>query len=123
MQILAQFFLSERCRYTKFHADIISVEKIIKNAQRSYKQSNLTTMSKSVKSAYFRHFFAYNIWCIFYNFCQRIWNQHEILRFFEILFILAFIKTFKANTHETDLKRKVFFNKRALDLNLTTFNE
>jgi hypothetical protein len=39
-------------------------------------------MSKSEKSAYFRHVFANNFfWCIFSNLFQRIRNQREILRF------------------------------------------
>ena len=39
-------------------------------------------MSKSEKSAYFRHVFANNFFgCIFSNLFQRIRNQHEILRF------------------------------------------
>ncbi len=39
-------------------------------------------MSKSEKSAYFRHIFANNFFlCIFLNLFQRIQNQREILRF------------------------------------------
>jgi hypothetical protein len=39
-------------------------------------------MSKSVKSAFFRHVFANNFfWCIFSKLFQGIRNQREILRF------------------------------------------
>ncbi len=51
----------------------------------------LTNMSKSEKSAYFRHVFANNFfWCIFSNLFQRIRNQREILRF--LISILNFCK-------------------------------
>jgi hypothetical protein len=50
-------------------------------------------MSKSEKSAYFRHVFAYNFFlCIFSNLFQRIRNQREILRFF--IPILNFLRKF-----------------------------
>jgi hypothetical protein len=39
-------------------------------------------MSKSEKSAYFRHVFANNFfWCIFSKLFRRIRNQRDILRF------------------------------------------
>ncbi len=46
-------------------------------------KTSLTNMSKSEKSAYFRHIFANNFFvCIFSNLFQRIRNQREILHFF-----------------------------------------
>ncbi len=45
-------------------------------------KTSLTNMSKSEKSAYFRHVFANNFfWCIFSKLSQRIRHQREILRF------------------------------------------
>jgi len=46
---------------TKFHADFESVEKVLKNAQKKViSKTSLTNISKSGKSAHFRHLFAYN---------------------------------------------------------------
>jgi hypothetical protein len=45
-------------------------------------KTSLTNISKSEKSAYFRHIFANNFfWVHFSNLFQRIRNQREILRF------------------------------------------
>jgi hypothetical protein len=78
-------------------------------------------MSKSEKSAYFRHVFANNFFlCIFSNLFRQIGNQREILRFFythieflkkEFFFLcLAFFKTLIANAQETAQKNgKSFF--------------
>jgi hypothetical protein len=53
----------------EFHADFESVEKLLKNApKKSYKQTSLTNMSKSEKSAFFRHVFANNFF--FVNFLK-----------------------------------------------------
>ncbi len=68
----------------EFHAEFESVEcKLLKNAhKKSYKQNKLTNMSKSQKSAFFRHVFANNFFCVhFFKFFQQIPNQREILRF------------------------------------------
>jgi hypothetical protein len=47
-------------------------------------KTSLTNMSKSEKSAYFRHVFANNFFrFIFSKLFQRIQNQREILRFFD----------------------------------------
>jgi hypothetical protein len=43
----------------EFHADSESVEKVVKNAHKKVRsKTSLTNMSKSEKSAYFRHVFA-----------------------------------------------------------------
>jgi hypothetical protein len=67
----------------EFHADFESVEKVVKNAQKKViSKTSLTNMSKSEKSAFFRHVFANNFfWYIFSKYSQRIRNQREILRF------------------------------------------
>ncbi len=45
----------------EFHADFESVEKFVNNAQKKViSKTSLTNMSKSEKSAYFRHVFANN---------------------------------------------------------------
>ncbi len=47
-------------------------------------------MSKSEKSAFFRHVFANNFFrYIFSKLFQRIWNQQEILRFLTPFSILS----------------------------------
>ncbi len=52
-------------------------------------------MSKSEKSAFFRHFFANNFfWNIFSKLFQRIRNQREILRFFTPFLIFSQNKIF-----------------------------
>ncbi len=46
------------------------------------KKTSLTNMSKSRKSAYFRHVFDNNFfWYILLTLFQRIWNHREILGF------------------------------------------
>jgi hypothetical protein len=66
-------------------------------------KTSLTNMSKSEKSAFFRHVFANNNFLVhfFFKLFQRIRNQREILRFltpFSILskkiFFLGHISTF-----------------------------
>ncbi len=53
-------------------------------------KTSLTSMSKSEKSAFFRHVFANNLfWYIFSKLFQRIRNQREILRFLTPLSILS----------------------------------
>ncbi len=57
-----------------------SLKKFIKNARKSYKQTNLTKLSKSWKSAYFRQIFSNNFFVgIFYHFLKWFWNQHKLL--------------------------------------------
>ncbi len=52
----------------EFHADFESVEKIVKNAPKKVtSKTSLTNMSKSDKSAYFRHVFRF-FWFDFSNF-------------------------------------------------------
>ncbi len=66
-------------------------------------------MSKSEKSAYFRHFFANNFfWCIFSKLFQRIRNQREILRF--LTPFLIFSKNFlRFLTLFLIFSKKIFF--------------
>jgi hypothetical protein len=74
----------------EIHADFESVEKVVKNAPKKVISiTSLTNMSKSEKSAFFRHVFANNFfWCIFSKLFQRIRNQREILRFLTPFLIL-----------------------------------
>jgi hypothetical protein len=56
-------------------------------------KTSLTNMSKSEKSAFFRHVFANNFFLVhFFKFFQRIRNQREILRFLTTFF--DFFKNF-----------------------------
>jgi hypothetical protein len=59
------------------------LKKLLKNAPKKViSKTSSIKMTKSEKSAYFRHVFANNFfWCIFSNLFQRIRNQREILRF------------------------------------------
>jgi hypothetical protein len=59
------------------------LKKLFKNAPKKViSKTSLTYMSKSEKSAYFRHVFANNFfWFIFSKPFQQIRNQREILRF------------------------------------------
>jgi hypothetical protein len=67
----------------EFHADFESVEKVLKKCTKKVTgKTSLTNMSKSEKSAFFRHVFANNFfWYIFSKLFQRIRIQREILRF------------------------------------------
>ena len=67
----------------EFHADFESVEKVVKKCTKKViSKTSWTNISKSEKSAYFRHVFANNFfWYIFSKLFQRIQNQREILRF------------------------------------------
>jgi hypothetical protein len=68
----------------EFDADFESVEKVVKKCTKKkvISKTSLTNMSKSEKSAFFRHIFAYNFfWYILSKLFQRIRNQREILRF------------------------------------------
>ncbi len=73
------------------------LKKLLKNAPKKViSKTSLTNMSKSEKSAYFRHVFANNFFvCIFSNLFQWIRNQREILRFFD--------------THIEFLKKNILF--------------
>ncbi len=95
--------------------------------QKSYKQTSLTNMSKSVKSAYFRHVFANNFfWCIF----QRIQNQREILGFFythiefwrkkNFALISTFFKLWLQMRRKRLKKRKIVFYECVLEFNYAT---
>ncbi len=74
-------------------------------------------MSKSVKSAYFRHVFANNIFVnllkTFSTALKSAWNfaffdtHIKFLKKFFLL-LLAFFKTLNANAHKTTKKRKLF---------------
>jgi hypothetical protein len=92
------FILAPFLRVHKFEKSTYMAFKLFLNQKRYKKTQNfmlisnvkkkvirklsLTNMSKSGKSAYFRHVFANNFfWYIFYTLFQRIWNQREILRF------------------------------------------
>jgi hypothetical protein len=59
-----KFFWKKSRKLSKnaeFHADFESVEKVVKNAPKKViSKTSLTNMSKSEKSAYFRHVFANN---------------------------------------------------------------
>jgi hypothetical protein len=83
-------------------------------------KTSLTNMSKSEKSAYFRHVFANNFFlCIFSKLFQRIQNQREILRFLTPFLIfstnfffrsyLYFFQTLIANAQETAQKKENLF--------------
>ncbi len=60
------FFGKNQKRYKKaeFHADFKSVENVYKNSQKVISKTSLTNMSKSGKSAYFRHIFANNFFLV-----------------------------------------------------------
>jgi hypothetical protein len=61
-------------------------------------KTSLTNMSKSEKSAFFRHVFANNFFLyIFYKLFQRIRNQHEILRFLTPFLIFSTTNFFKGH--------------------------
>jgi hypothetical protein len=84
-------------------------------------KTNLMNMSKSEKSAYFRHVFGNNFfWCIFSTLFQRIRNQRKILLFLipvlyllfeekKQLLLLALFKTLIANAQETAQKTENLF--------------
>ncbi len=89
-------------------------------------------MSKSRKSAYFRHMFAYNFfWFIFFKLFQRSWNRREILRFW---FLAYFKKTIFQGHNSTfsnfeakrakngSQKPKIFFYKHVLEFIYATIN-
>ena len=83
-------------------------KKISKNAEAKKKKkvaskTSLTNMSKSEKSAYFRHVFAGNFfWVHFSKLFQRIRNQREILRFWYLFF-------FFSKKIEIEFKKKIYF--------------
>jgi hypothetical protein len=89
-------------------------------------------MSKSEKSAFFRHFFANNFFLhMFSKLFQRIRNQREILRFltpFSILsknFFLNVILVLFSNfdckcAGNGSKKRTIFFNECNLEFNYAT---
>jgi hypothetical protein len=56
-------------KHAEFHADFESVEKVVKNAPKKViRKTSLTNMSKSEKTAYFRHVFASNFfWVHFFK--------------------------------------------------------
>jgi hypothetical protein len=94
---------------------------LLKNAPKKViSKTSLTNMSKSEKSAYFRHVFANNFfWCVFSKLFQRIPNQREILRFLTPFLIfskkifyrsyLYFFRTLIANAQETAQKKENIF--------------
>jgi hypothetical protein len=64
------------------------------HTQKVISKTSLTNISKSEKSAYFRHVFANNFFLVhFSKLFQRIQNQHEILRFLTP-FLIFFKKLF-----------------------------
>ncbi len=77
-----------------FHADFEFVEKVVKNAQVINKTS-LTNMIKSEKNAYFRHVFANNFFCAFF---QTFFNGFEIIMKFCVF-----------DTHIEFLRKKKYF--------------
>jgi hypothetical protein len=82
-------------------------------------------MSKSLKSAYFRHIFANNFfWCIFSKLFQQIRNQREILRFLMPILkqknFLLFLYTSIANAQETAQKKEIFFYECVLEFSYAT---
>jgi hypothetical protein len=65
-QFFILFFLSKKIsKNADFHADFESAEKVVKNAPKKVtSKTSLTNMSKSEKSAYFRHLFANNFFWV-----------------------------------------------------------
>ncbi len=81
----------------EFHADFESVEKLLKNAPKKViRKTSLTNLSKSEKSAYFRHVFANNFFVVhFSNLFQRIRNQRDThIEFLAKKFLFALFSTF-----------------------------
>ncbi len=105
----------------EFHADFESVEKVVNAQKKVTSKTSLTNMSKSEKSAYFRHVFANNLFgFIFSKLFQRIRNQREILRFlipilkfclknFFLLFLALFVHFDCKCAGNGSKKRKIFF--------------
>ncbi len=78
------FLNQKKCKKTQNFTLISNpLKKLLKNAPKKViSKTSLTNMSKSEKSAYFRHIFANNLFlCIISNLFQWIQNQREILRF------------------------------------------
>ncbi len=109
------------------------LEKLLKNAPKKViSKTSFTNMSKSEKSAFFRHIFANNFfWCIFSKLFQRIRNQREILRFltpflvfskknfFEVILVL--FSNFDCKCAGNGSKKpKIFFYECILEFNYAT---
>ncbi len=75
----------------KFHADFESVEKVVKNAPKKViSKTSLTNMSKSEKSAFFRHVFANNFFVVhlfkvFSTDSKSAWNSAFFDSFFDFV--------------------------------------
>ncbi len=73
----------------EFHADFKSVEKLVKNAPKKViNKTSLTNMSKSEKSAFFRHVFANNFYLVnffktFSTDSKSAWNSAFFDTFFD----------------------------------------
>ncbi len=112
------FFFIYQKRYQNFTLISNPLKKLLKNIPK--KVISNTSLSKSLKIAYFCHIFANNFfWCIFSKLFQRIHNHREILGFLKpksnlllkIFFCsyYHFLYTLIANAQETAQKNGNLF--------------
>jgi hypothetical protein len=111
----------------EFHADFKSFEKVFKNVQKKLlakmwrKYALFPLLLMFIKLVLLITF----VWGFFLKLFQRIWNQHEILRFlkpflFKTFFLRSyeyFFQTLKPNAQKRRQKSKNVLSKCVLDLN------
>ncbi len=124
----------KRCQKTQNFTLISNpLKKLLKNApKKSYKQTSLTNMSKSEKSAYFRQVFANNFFWVhffkpFITDSKSAWisavfdTQIEFLRKnFFLALISTFLKLWLQMRRKRLKKRKIIFYECVLEFNYAT---